>query len=660
MGLHSELRAYKQWKTRLRENIRAYRDWLETHGMAKTEALRTIEQSLENLQEDRLKVAFVAEFSRGKTELINAMFFADHGRRLLPSTAGRTTMCPVELFYDTQLDEAYVRLLPIETRLEDTRLAGLKQDPRKWVHYPLALHSPEQIEQILREIAQTKRVSVQEAGRLGLFDQDLHSLRDQPPTEIDIPRWRHAMISFPHPLLKQGLVLIDTPGLNALGSEPELTLDMLPSAQGVVFVLAADTGVTRSDLDMWRNHLRGFQSRRQQGLLVALNKVDTLWDELQDEQSIQQAIGSQRASVATILGIKEGAVFPVSAQKALLAKVRGDRALLERSGVAALERYLTEDVLNAKHEMLRESVTGQIGAMIERTRGILATRLAGVRNQREELAQLGGQSQDLLAQMTTRAQAEKGRYHRAVESFRTGRAIFQKQGAELLEVLNPQAIEAVVGDTEHAMKGNWTTIGLQQSMQILFDDLRRRMQQVVEQSENNRKIIRSIYSRFQSEHGFPKVPPPLLSTMKHRVDMELLYQEVDVFRKSPSSALTEKHFLIKRFSATMVLRAREICQSARADIAGWLRTGLDPLSAQLQDRKISIERRIADLKRVGRSKETLRTRLEELNTEYRTLSADLTRLRHLQFAVATSRPSESAEAPPGPRLVRTRPAAGRQ
>jgi chromosome segregation ATPase len=148
--------------------------------------------------------------------------------------------------------------------------------------------------------------------------------------------------------------------------------------------------------------------------------------------------------------------------------------------------------------------------------------------------------------------------------------------------------------------------------------------------------------------------------MKHRVDMELLYQEVDVFRKSPSSALTEKHFLIKRFSATMVLRAREICQSARADIAGWLRTGLDPLSAQLQDRKISIERRIADLKRVGRSKETLRTRLEELNTEYRTLSADLTRLRHLQFAVATSRPSESAEAPPGPRLVRTRPAAGRQ
>jgi hypothetical protein len=34
---------------------------------------------------------------RGKSELINAIFFADYGKRILPSSAGRTTMRPTEL-----------------------------------------------------------------------------------------------------------------------------------------------------------------------------------------------------------------------------------------------------------------------------------------------------------------------------------------------------------------------------------------------------------------------------------------------------------------------------------------------------------------------------------------------------------------------------------
>ena len=54
----------------------------------------------ERLASDKLVLAFVAEFSRGKSELINAIFFADAGRRVLPATPGRTTMCPVELRFD--------------------------------------------------------------------------------------------------------------------------------------------------------------------------------------------------------------------------------------------------------------------------------------------------------------------------------------------------------------------------------------------------------------------------------------------------------------------------------------------------------------------------------------------------------------------------------
>ena len=45
-----------------------------------------VQQLLERLHQDKLVVAFVAEFSRGKSELINAIFFADFGQRILPSS----------------------------------------------------------------------------------------------------------------------------------------------------------------------------------------------------------------------------------------------------------------------------------------------------------------------------------------------------------------------------------------------------------------------------------------------------------------------------------------------------------------------------------------------------------------------------------------------
>ena len=65
---------------------------------------------------------------------------------------------------------------------------------------------------------------------------------------VEVPRWRHALINIAHPLLKQGLVILDTPGLNAIGSEPELTVSLLPQAQAVVFILGADTGVDRKSV----------------------------------------------------------------------------------------------------------------------------------------------------------------------------------------------------------------------------------------------------------------------------------------------------------------------------------------------------------------------------------------------------------------------------
>jgi hypothetical protein len=106
-------------------------------------------------------------------------------------------------------------------------------------------------------VSRTRHVPVAEAKRYGLYDDedpDMPVTLDQDGM-VEISLWRHAIINFPHPLLKQGLVILDTPGLNAIGTEPELTLNLIPNAHAVLFILAADTGVTKSDIEVWRQHI---------------------------------------------------------------------------------------------------------------------------------------------------------------------------------------------------------------------------------------------------------------------------------------------------------------------------------------------------------------------------------------------------------------------
>src|SRR5512139_266098 len=81
------MRAYDAWKVDVLQTLEDFQRWLDTRELNESENDLRIYETLEALRKDRLTLAFVAEFSRGKTELINAIFFASYGRRLLPSEA---------------------------------------------------------------------------------------------------------------------------------------------------------------------------------------------------------------------------------------------------------------------------------------------------------------------------------------------------------------------------------------------------------------------------------------------------------------------------------------------------------------------------------------------------------------------------------------------
>src|SRR6218665_518548 len=133
------------------------------------ERLRRLETQVRS---DKVMVAFVAEFSRGKSEMINAIFFAGYGRRIMPASAGRTTMCPTEMGYDADVPPC-LRLLPIETRLQPQALQDWRSALEKWERVDLDVNDPKQLARAIQKVAEVRRVTQSEAAALGFWHEEV-------------------------------------------------------------------------------------------------------------------------------------------------------------------------------------------------------------------------------------------------------------------------------------------------------------------------------------------------------------------------------------------------------------------------------------------------------------------------------------------------------
>jgi hypothetical protein len=587
-------------------------------------------------------VALVAEFSRGKTELLNAIFFADYKQRLLPSSAGRTTMCPTELRWDEK-DGPCVKLLPIETRKTALTITEYKRTPVHWTTlHILKLSSAEEVREALSEITRTKKVTVREAQELGLYDARLHGERPASGEMIEVPVWRHAIVNFPHPLLKQGLVVLDTPGLNALGSEPELTLNTLASAQAILFVLAADAGVTRTDLEVWNHHVSTLKGNHP---LVVLNKIDVLWDELHDDAAVTRTLEQQITEVAKVLHVDRSMVFPVSAQKGLVAKIKGDTALVARSGLPALEHKLAQDMVPARHLLIRNRIVHEISGRVESSRDLIESRLAGINTQLAELRALSGKNRDAIHKMVARMREEKQKYDKELEGFQLTRTALSKQAQILLGHLSMTSLDDLIARTRQAMNDTWTTRGLKAGMTTFFNGTRERMEKVSQESDEIRKVIEAIYQRLHTEYGLARIVPPRLSLLPFVMEFKKLEERASAFRDSPVTVMTEQHFVIKKFFITLVSQARQLFTECNAAAKNWFQSAVSPVFAQIQQHKAAIDRSFEALKKVHENMDSLGERIAELEEARKDLEGQLktteTLLERLHRPLANETGSEA-------------------
>jgi Dynamin family len=625
----NSLDALGGWRAALSERLDALAKFLAEHDLAHGPATEHLDSLRERLGNEKLVVAFVAEFSRGKSELINAIFFADTGRRILPATPGRTTMCPVELGWRGD-EAASLMLLPIETRLEGLALGELRLQPRAWRRFELDVDNAEQLAHSLLEVTRTEWVSEEQARALGFWDDEHPD--DNPPRDddgkVEVPAWRHALINYPHPLLRQGLVVLDTPGLNAIGAEPELTLSLLPSAHATVFILGADTGVTKSDLEIWRDHLGAHAPTR----FVVLNKIDALTDPFATLAQVEAQIDSQQRETARTLGIATQRVFPISARQALAARVAGDEVGLNESRLPLLEAALGAQLLPQRRQVLEQVVqegASQIENQVVRHIGDSRRQLA---EQTLELRGLRGKNNAKVRLMIKRVDAETGEFEECTTLLQAMRSVHARMLKDMLVDLSSDRVRDEVAEMQASMGGSVLNLGARKAFVALCERLRALLASAQQRNGEIREMLGASFGRLNAEFGFSLALGKPLEFERFTNELQLIESNyVQYLGLTLALRLAQPKFM-EQFRRMLISKLRVVFENASSELELWNKAVSAQVDSQLRERRKAFKRRREALEKIQSAAGELEARIEEIETQDQ-------RLLHFQ-----TRTSELAEA----------------
>ena len=634
MSFNEQFDQHGAWRREFALRLKLLAEWMRSHDLlnaAVEERLRRLEAQVRS---DKVMVAFVAEFSRGKSELINAIFFAGYGRRIMPASAGRTTMCPTELGYDEEIPPC-LRLLPIESRLQTQALMEWRAVPEKWTRIDLDVNDPRQLAQALEKVAEVRHVTKDDARALGFWHDE--NIDDNPLVGadglIEVPKWRHALINIAHPLLKQGLVILDTPGLNAIGAEPELTVSLIPQAHAVVFILAADTGVTKSDLAVWREHLIT-EDDENISRLVVLNKIDTLWDALSSPQSVKAQIERQCTISAGILGLPARQVIPVSAQKGLVAKVTRDDALLEASCLPSLELALAEGILGKRQKILRSAVAGGIGELRFEAGRSIHIRRRDLAEQMDELRGLKGKNALVIKHMRVRIEQEKTEFDASGAKIHAVRSVHLKLLREIFNLLGTNILKTELTELTATLRQPGIKLSVKKAYGQTFSRLREALQKAAKTSGEIQTMLMASFKQLNAEFGFSLQAPRAPELVRYEKDLEQIERSHLQYLGVTNIIKLSQQDFSERLVRALSTRLRIVYESALSDVELWNKSAAAQFDAQLRERRRNFGRRIEAIERIESAASGLDERIDEINVQESALNALDSKLTELTSHLA--------------------------
>ncbi|MBW2023355.1 MAG: dynamin family protein, partial [Deltaproteobacteria bacterium] len=280
---------YKEIRETLLREISSLKDFCEARGSGKV--AENLKEVQDKLIENRFHLVVLGQFKRGKSTFINSIL----GDKVLPTSVVPLTSIVTLLKYGNSEQ--------IEVVFNDGTRKNIGRD---------------QLPEFVTE-------------------------KGNPKNEKNV---KQVEISYPSQYLKDGVYLIDTPGVGStFENNTEMTYNFLPKVDAALFLLAVDPPISQSEI-AFLDDVQNFVQK----IFFIQNKIDYLSDEERHESMefskrvIEEALGRD--------GIQ---IYPLSAKLALEGKMSGDQELLEKSRLPEFDRVLSEFLMKAKGKTVLES-----------------------------------------------------------------------------------------------------------------------------------------------------------------------------------------------------------------------------------------------------------------------------------------------------------------
>jgi hypothetical protein len=614
------------WRHRAAKELRLWQKWLSDEQLLDKPGLDVLSHAQDQLTKMRYTIAVVAEVSRGKSEFINATLFAQHGKRIVPSGAGRTTMCPTEFFCDE--DQAIcLELLPIETREHTQSLQALSNTASAWERIDLSNADSDEIARALQRVSHVKKVSKAQAAALG-FAEEGFNLVDDANNWVEIPAWRYARMNLHHPLLAAGLAILDTPGLNVLGCETELTYAILPSVDAVIYMLSADVGVTRSDQHAWQQYLGHLPEHSK---MIVLNKIDTLHDGIRSPLEVQTDILQQIDRCATALNTPKSQVHAISARSALSGRMAQDDAQLKQSRLPLFESSLTTQLLEKRQSLLKKHALDALEQSYRASARFLRDLISQSDTQLQELDALSNTSNPQQALDAYDSDTKK-RF--TLEAALT-KNISQTMGmhaSRLLEVLSATSIQNLFETAINSCK-DATPNTIKLELQTALLAVQNRIEQAQNEAQNPltsaKNALKKVHRLNGSELAISNVD--VMEPLSFTLILEELTRIIQTSAAQlPSLPIMTASQRSKASHTMMAIRLRcvQLGVDASSLCGQWLSTLSEPINHALVLHQALLLKRTDTLSRMQQAQQALTQNLDDLREAQAVRQQQLARLKH--------------------------------
>jgi small GTP-binding protein len=161
---------------------------------------------------------------------------------------------------------------------------------------------------------------------------------------------REAEIQAPSRILRNGVVIIDTPGVESTYlSNTKTTYEFMEKVDAALFVLGVDLPISQQEVELIK-HLKQYAAK----IILVLNKIDYV-----DEATLKEALGFCEKVVEDTLKFDSITIFPTSAKMALQERLSTDASVLPISGIDRLEAILAELFSKGKGELILRSTANK-------------------------------------------------------------------------------------------------------------------------------------------------------------------------------------------------------------------------------------------------------------------------------------------------------------